>query len=89
VLDDLHDYLLKNDYKFTLKEWAMDEEWIKRYLTREMYVWAFNKDQSDRVFAQMDPEVEQAVEAMPKATALAANARKIVGERMAPRGAGH
>src|ERR1039457_3284281 len=56
VLDDLHDYLLKNDYKFTLKEWAMDQEWIKRYLTREMYVWAFNKDQSDRVSAQMDPE---------------------------------
>jgi hypothetical protein len=37
----------------------------------------------------MDPEVEQAVEAMPKATALETNARKIVGERMAPRGAGH
>jgi carboxyl-terminal processing protease len=89
VLDDLHDYLLKNDYKFTLKEWAMDQEWIKRYLTREMYVWAFNKDASDQVFAQMDPEVEQAMEAMPKAAALAANARKIVGERMVPHGAGH
>jgi hypothetical protein len=54
-----------------------------------MYVWAFNKDASDQVFAQMDPEVEQAMEAMPKAAALAANARKIVGERMVPHGAGH
>jgi carboxyl-terminal processing protease len=89
VLDDLHAYLLKKDYKFTLQEWAMDQDWIKRYLTREMYVWAFSKDESDRMFAQMDPEVAQAVNALPKAAALAANARKIVGERMAPHAPGH
>jgi carboxyl-terminal processing protease len=85
VLDDLHDYLLKNSYKFTETEWAMDRDWIKRYLTKEMYVWAFNKDESDRVFAQMDPEVAQAVDALPKAATLAENARKIVGQRVAPR----
>ena len=89
VLDDLHAYLLSNGYKFTVKEWAMDQDWVKRYLTREMYVWAFNKDESDRVFAQMDPEVAQAVDALPQAATLAANARKIVGERMAPHGPGH
>ena len=81
VLDDLHDYLLKNSYKFTLTEWAMDQEWIKRYLTKEMYVWAFNKDESDRVFAQLDPEVEQAVEALPKAATLAENAKTIAAQR--------
>jgi carboxyl-terminal processing protease len=89
VLNDLHDYLLKNSYKFTEVEWATNQDWIKRYLTREMYVWAFNKDESDRVFAQMDPEVEQAVEALPKAATLADRARKIVGQRMAPRAPGH
>ena len=83
VLDDLHDYLLKNSYKFSLTEWAMDQEWIKRYLTREMYVWAFNKDESDRVFAQMDPEVEQAVEALPKAATLSENAKKVAAQRAA------
>ena len=89
VLDDLHAYLLGNGYKFTVNEWAMDQDWIKRYLTREMYVWAFNKDESDRVFAQMDPEVAQAVNAMPQAATLTANARRIVGERMAPKGPAH
>jgi carboxyl-terminal processing protease len=84
VLNDLHDYLLKNNYKFTEVEWAMNQDWIKRYLTKEMYVWAFSKDQSDRVFAEMDPEVKQAVEALPQAATLAANARRIVGQRMAP-----
>jgi carboxyl-terminal processing protease len=89
VLDDLHDYLLKNNYKFTLQDWAMDQEWIERFLTREMYVWAFNKDESDRVFAQMDPEVAQAVDSLPKAATLAENARKIIGQRMAPHAPGH
>jgi len=85
VLNDLHDYLLKNHYKFAEVEWVTNQDWIKRYLTKEMYIWAFNKDESDRVFAQMDPEVEQAVEALPQAATLAANARKIIGQRMAPR----
>ena len=89
MLNELHDYLLKNSYKFTETEWAMNQEWIKRYLTREMYVWAFNKDDSDRIFAQMDPEVAQAVDALPKAATLAENARKIVGQRMAPHLPGH
>jgi carboxyl-terminal processing protease len=89
VLSDLHDYLLKNRYTFTEKEWGMDQDWVKRYLTREMYVWAFNKDESDRVFAQMDPEVAQAVDALPKAATLAENARKVVGQRVAPHAPGH
>ena len=84
VIADLHDYLLKNSYKFTEKEWATDRDWVKRYLTREMYVWAFDKDRSDEVFAKMDPEVAQAVDALPKAATLSANARKLVGERMGP-----
>jgi carboxyl-terminal processing protease len=89
VLNDLHDYLLKNNYKFSEVQWTMNRDWIRRYLTREMYVWAFNKDESDRVFAQMDPEVAQAIEALPKAATLAENARKLVGQRMVPHSPGH
>jgi carboxyl-terminal processing protease len=84
TLNQLHDYLLKNGYSFTEVEWAMNQDWIKRYLAKEMYIWAFNKDESDRVFAQLDPEVQQAVEALPEAGTLAANARKVIGQRMAP-----
>ncbi len=81
VAGELHDYLLKNNIKFTEKEWVTDQDWIKRFLTREMYVWAFNKDESDRVFAQMDPEVAKAVDDLPKADTLTQSARKLVGQR--------
>ena len=84
TLNALHDYLSKNKYSFTEAEWAANQDWIKRYLAKEMYVWAFNKDESDRVFALLDPEVRQAVEALPKAGTLAENARRVIGQRMAP-----
>ena len=47
-----------------------------------MYIYAFNVDESDEMFAQTDPEVAKAVEAMPQAEALAQTARKVIVERM-------
>jgi hypothetical protein len=55
---------------------------MKRGLAVDMYVTAFNKDESDRVLAQTDPEVERAVESMPKARALLETAKKIIVQRM-------
>jgi hypothetical protein len=67
---------------FTEAEFTQDHDFIKRYLTREMYITAFNIDESDKVFAKTDPEVERAVESMPKARALVETARKILVQRM-------
>ena len=47
-----------------------------------MYIYAFSVDESDRVFAQTDPEVLKAIDAMPKAKALAQGARKVIVQRM-------
>jgi carboxyl-terminal processing protease len=84
TLVEFHDYLLKapEGYTFTEAEFAQDRDWIKRYLAREMYITAFNIDESDKVFAKTDPEVERAVEAMPKARALVETAKKILVQRM-------
>jgi carboxyl-terminal processing protease len=85
TISELHDYLLKNHYTFTEAEFKSDTDWIRRYLTKEMYVWAYGKDASDQIFAQTDPEVAKAVEAMPKAEALTEAARKVIAQRLAPR----
>jgi len=81
-LEEFHDYLLKHGSSFTESEFVQDRDWITRYLVREMYLTAFNIDESDRVFAQTDPEVAQAVDAMPKANALLESTKKILVERM-------
>src|SRR4051794_30118856 len=82
VLEELHEFALKAGTQFAETDWTKDHEWIRRYLAKEMYIYAFNVDESDRVFAQTDPEVARAIEAMPKAEALVDKARKIAVQRM-------
>ncbi len=82
VVEDLHDYLLKRGAKFTEADFTKDHAWIRRYLAREMYIYAFGEDESNQMFANTDPEVAKAVEAMPRAEALAQTARKVIVERM-------
>jgi carboxyl-terminal processing protease len=82
VFRQLHDFLLRRHYRFEESTFREDRAWIGRYLAREMYIHAFNVDESDRVFAMTDPEVERAVDAMPRAASLVETARKIVVQRM-------
>jgi carboxyl-terminal processing protease len=84
TLNEFHDYLLKQNYDFTEAEFTQDADYIKRFLKREMYITAFNLDESDRVSVETDPEVERAVEAMPKAKALLDSAHRILVERVQP-----
>lgn len=82
VLVELHDFLLQSETKFTEDEWTKHRDWVRRYLAKELYIHAFNVDESDRMFAQTDPEVARAIESMPKAQALVDSARKVVVQRM-------
>ncbi len=54
---------------------------IKRDLAKEMYVHAFNVDESEKVFVKGDPEVKKAIESMPKAQALVENAKRVMAQR--------
>ncbi len=84
VVEELHNYLIKKGVNFTEAEFTRDYDWIKRYLAKEMYVYAFNVDESDRVFAKTDPEVRRAIDSMPKATALLETSHKVIVQNNAP-----
>jgi carboxyl-terminal processing protease len=87
TLTDFHDYLLDQHYDFEEKDFTLDHDWLKRGLAVEMYITAFNKDESDRIMALTDPEVQKAVEAMPHARALLDSAKKVLAQRMVKNGA--
>ena len=82
ILNELHDFLLKNKYQFSEADFLQSQEWIKRHLAQEMYAYAFNVDESDKVFSKLDPEVARAVDSLPKAEALLQTAQKVVARRM-------
>jgi carboxyl-terminal processing protease len=82
VYNEFHDFLLKEGFNFTEAEFTQDMDWIKRMLKREMYITAFNLDESRRVEVETDPEVEKAIDSLPKAKALLDSARKIIVQRL-------
>src|ERR1039457_5732565 len=81
-LNELHDYLRQSGTKFAETQSIEDHDWIERFLAKEIYIYAFNVAESDRVFAQTDPEVERTIQAMPKASTLAQGAKKVIVQRM-------
>ncbi|MDQ2712071.1 MAG: S41 family peptidase [Acidobacteriota bacterium] len=75
VLNDLHDYLLKNGVQFTEAEWTRDHGWMRDQLRAQMYITAFSYEDSQRVGVEQDPEVQKAIDAMPKAATLLAQSK--------------
>ncbi len=84
MLEDLHDYLLDRGTRFSEAQFTLDYDWIRRNLAREMYIAAFDVNAASRMFAETDPEVKRAVDALPKAAALLETARKTADRRAKP-----
>jgi len=70
VLNDFHDYLMKQGVQFTEADWTRDHGWIRDQLREQMYVTAFSFEDSQKIAVQQDPEVQKAIAAMPQAMDL-------------------
>jgi carboxyl-terminal processing protease len=86
VIAELRKYLHEHGTQFKEEDFDKDLPWIKRYLAKEMYTTAFNVDEADLMFQKSDPEVQRAVELLPKASALMESARRVTAQRMAGQG---
>jgi pantetheine-phosphate adenylyltransferase len=82
TLTEFHDWMMKNGIDFKEAEFTQDTDWIKRMLKQEIYLTAFNLDESRRAGIEMDPEVAQAMDALPKAKALLDTAHRIIVQRL-------
>jgi carboxyl-terminal processing protease len=82
IVNQFHESLLKNKIEFTEEEFALNHDWVKEQLKREMYITAFSLEDSDRVRIEQDREVAQAVEALPKAQALVERTKKLLVQRV-------
>jgi carboxyl-terminal processing protease len=84
VLNEFHAFLLQPDQgiQFTEAEFAENNDWVKRFLRKEMYIAAFSVDESRRISVETDPMVEKAVESLPKAKALLESTKKVIDRRL-------
>ncbi len=72
VMGNFHDYLKKQGVEFTEADWTANREWLRNRLQQEMYITAFSLDESKELQVTEDPEVQKAIQALPKAADLLA-----------------
>ena len=81
VLDQFHQFLIKQDVPFTEAEWAENHTWLKQQLKKEMYVTGFTFEESQKVAIEDDPMVQKAIDAFPQARALLDKSKKLIVQR--------
>jgi carboxyl-terminal processing protease len=72
VMNGFRDYVTKQGVKFTDADWTANHEWLRNRLQQEMYITAFSLDDSKELQVTEDPEVQKAIQALPKAADLLA-----------------
>lgn len=82
TMNDFHQFLLDQKIEFADTDFTKDYSEVRRRLQAEIYKTAFSVDESSKYETMTDPEIEAAVNALPKAQALLTSAHKIVVERM-------
>ncbi len=83
VMAEFHSYLIKNNVQFSEAEFSEIQDWIKSQIRLNMYSSAFGVEEARRLGVETDPEVADAVSALPKAKALLETAKKVVAQRYA------
>jgi carboxyl-terminal processing protease len=76
---------MKQGVQFTEADWTRDHSWLRDQLRREMYITAFSYEDSLKVAVQQDPEVQRAIDSLPKAAKLLAQSKSRFEKQRASR----
>jgi carboxyl-terminal processing protease len=85
TLKQFADYLRSQQIAVTDAEFAANREWMRDQIRYELYFRAFDRKAADRAAFHTDPEVQRAVESLPKAQALLQQAERVLARRAADR----
>ncbi len=81
TLQDFRNFLVKEKVQFAEADFQRNLEFIKRHIKREIYISGFDSDEGAKVYVESDPEVQQAVDLLPRAKDLTENAQRLIAQR--------
>ena len=84
ILEDFRQFLLREKISFREVDFIENTDFIRRFLIREVYVSAYDLEEGEKVYYQKDPDVERALELLPKAQELLHSSQRMVAERPGP-----
>jgi carboxyl-terminal processing protease len=75
------DFLHTQQIPFTDADFNRDKAWLRNQVRFELYLRAFDKKTADRAAFMSDPELQRAIESLPKAQTLLSEAQKVLAQR--------
>jgi carboxyl-terminal processing protease len=75
------DFLHTQGVPFTDAEFNRDKNWLRDQVKYELYFRAFDKKTAERATIIKDPEVQRAIDSLPQAQSLLAEAQKVLARR--------
>jgi hypothetical protein len=81
VLNEFHQYLVKEAVQFGEGEFSENRDWIKQQIKRELFITAFNQEESRKLTVETDPVVMKAIESLADAKKLLETSKKLVVRR--------
>jgi carboxyl-terminal processing protease len=81
VLQEFRSYLTERNVRFSEPDIQDHLSWLQLRIRKEVFTSAFGLDQGRRIAVEGDPQVQRALELLPKAKELAENARRVIARR--------
>ncbi len=70
VIGDFRQFLQREEIEFEEADFVADLEYMTRFIKREVYNSAYDIEEGQRVYYELDPDVQTALEALPRAQQL-------------------
>ena len=81
LVQQFREYLSKHNVRYAQADFDENLDWVKRKIKQEVFMSTFGQQEGLKVLLEADPQVQAAVDAIPKARALYQNAKKIIAQR--------
>ncbi len=81
VISELRKYLTDQHIPYTEDNIQQNISWLKWEIKREVFTTVFGLNDGYKVALENDPQLDKAIESIPQAKALYANARRIVAQK--------
>ena len=85
LIDRFQKYLRDQQFPFTDRDFSLSRQFVSDQIRYELYRRAFSRQASEQAGIQDDPEVNHAIDSMPKAEALLREVQRVLARRTAPR----
>ena len=78
VIEEFRQFLAGEQIEFEEADFEANLEYMRRFIKRQVYNSAFDIEEGHRVYYQLDPDVQKAIEALPRAKQLLDDAADLV-----------